>query len=1208
MKRLLSLVLCVCLLVSAFSVLLSVPASAVSHVQDMSYNGLDISSYTSRNKLYGSEFYEAVKRLEEVPRTFESWVYLTTSMRSATVGTIIGNYGKAGGSFSLGITKQFYPELLFYNGSAAKGSPTHKAVFNEAALTSASWNHLVVTVDEVRGELKCYVNGELKQTIKAEDTCKSTGCENGCQGLFRLEWAKRFPVHLGGTDEPQNPMFFRGYIQDTAMYSDVLTAEEVKGSYKNGVNPYDENLICYYDIDASDKGKNIVDASGNGYDLYYSQLFLTEEEMQALREEKGFAQDYAYSIAVIGDIQYMTKSNPDKLTHMYQWIVDNKESKNIQYAIGLGDITDQCQMSEWLFVQELFKIFEDAGLEYSVIRGNHDVATVGGIEESSRPTAVPEMYDRIFANSEFYVSQFEKYGGFYGTFTDEDGTEKNSVINTYRTIKWDNDDWLIVNLDFQATRRDSNIIAWANEVISSHPEHRTIIVTHEYIGAHGTPSGYGMELWSQVASKHANVELVLSGHVTYDNINVYQCKGENGNTVTQMLIDPQFIDRDLRGLGVVTMFYFREDGTVFDVEHYSTVKDRYLMNINQRTVDLRAECDYADIGWDGVTSSAPLGEGTPENPYKISSAANLLWMAEMQLVKSGDAVVAPTSLVNPFEGKFFVQTCDINLNGKTLPSIGYYFESDGVGSVFGGNYNGDGYAIINGKIENPLVGGVSVGLFGETLGALITNLSVKNMIVRANKNTGILIGRANGNDIISGVKAEGSSYFTFGEDVTEKINIGSLVGSAYGIALTGSSASVDIIAPTKAANAGGLVGKLLGECLVYDCSSDSEISVSSDSFGAIFGEGSGEITVADFKNKTDFKAYTLTADAHVHTASSFEKSGTGLHTAECLCGESITLGCINSKYGYCKHCEIDITGASVTLGEENKINYYVSIKDGNITAGKTLSMKFTLNGKTVTVDEYTERDGKLVFTLGGILAHQIGDLIDAELVLSDANGDKVIASKLDYSIKDYCVALLKKSEDAKTCELVTALLEYATKAQAHLDYNTDRFAAGGLNLSASEDTPSEDYKSEIIGNLSGDCKITGYSALLSPSLKVRIELYIKDISLALITVNRRAYDKANLISLGEDKYAIEISGFMPYDINSLIDVSVIYNGKQAVKLTFGVASHLYTMIEDLRQIEEDKANYRPSTKKVDMLEYKLFLALYRYAVASQNYLSDGEVS
>ena len=733
MKRFLSLFLSTCILFSLLGTLISVPAAAVSHVQSNSYDGLDISSHVAKSKAYGAEYYEATKRLEEVPRSFESWIYLSATMRNATVGTIIGNYGKAGGSFSFGITKKFYPEMLFYNGSAGKANPTHKAVFDEVELDSGSWQHLVITVDEVLGELKCYVNGELRQTISAKDTCTTTGCSDGCVGIFRLDWAAKYPIHLGGTDEPLNPMYFRGYIQDTALYSDVLTADEVKGSYENGINAYDENLICYYDIDASDKGKNIADSSGNGYDLYYSKLLLTEEEMQELREEKGFSSEYDYSIAVIGDIQYMTRTSPKSLTKLYQWIADNKDAKNIQYAIGLGDITDQCQEAEWLLAAEVYKILEDAGLEYSLVRGNHDVATVGGITEESRKTAVPEMYDELFYNNDFYRSQFEENGGFY---------EEGSVINTYRSLTIGDDNWLIVNLDFQA---GEDIKEWANSIISKpeYAEHRVVVVTHEYIGAYGTPSTYGKTLWSDVISKHANIELVLSGHVTYDNINVYQCKGDNGNTVTQMLIDAQNFDLYMGGLGVVTMFYFREDGTVIDVEHYSTVKDRYLMNINQRTVDLRADCDDPKLVWDGETSVMPLGEGTRENPYKISSAENLLWMAEQHFVSDGETVTKPTELVNPFKDKYFVQTCDINLYGKTLYSIGYSLESDSVGAVFGGNYDGRGYSIRNGKISNPLASADSVGLFAETYGASISNLSLKNISVNASQNTAFLVGRAN---------------------------------------------------------------------------------------------------------------------------------------------------------------------------------------------------------------------------------------------------------------------------------------------------------------------------------------------------------------------------------------------------------------------------------------------------------------------------------
>ena len=130
----------------------------------------------------------------------------------------------------------------------------------------------------------------------------------------------------------------------------------------------------------------------------------------------------------------------------------------------------------------------------------------------------------MFYNNDFYRSQFENYGGFY---------EEGSVKNTYRTINLNGDDWLIVNLDYHA---DEKVMAWANEVISSYPSHRTIIATHDSLGAHGQFSDYGAKLWNAVSSQHANVELVLSGHISYDNIVVTQLEGVHGNTVTAIVI------------------------------------------------------------------------------------------------------------------------------------------------------------------------------------------------------------------------------------------------------------------------------------------------------------------------------------------------------------------------------------------------------------------------------------------------------------------------------------------------------------------------------------------------------------------------------------------------------------------------------------------------------------------------------------------------
>ena len=59
--------------------------------------------------------------------------------------------------------------------------------------------------------------------------------------------------------------------------------------------------------------------------------------------------DYEYSFAVLGDTQCISVADAKKGTsyteQIFNWITKNKESKNIQYVMGLGDITNTFKSS-----------------------------------------------------------------------------------------------------------------------------------------------------------------------------------------------------------------------------------------------------------------------------------------------------------------------------------------------------------------------------------------------------------------------------------------------------------------------------------------------------------------------------------------------------------------------------------------------------------------------------------------------------------------------------------------------------------------------------------------------------------------------------------------------------------------------------------------------------------------------------------------------
>ena len=99
-------------------------------------------------------------------------------------------------------------------------------------------------------------------------------------------------------------------------------------------------------------------------------------------------------------------------------------------------------------------------------------------------------------------------------------------------------------------------------------------------------SNNGDHMWDELIKKHENIVLVLSGHDPYDNVVTTQTVGDNGNVVTQMLIDPQNMDVNAGPAGMVAMLYFSEDGKTVQLEYYSTARNQYWKACNQYTITL----------------------------------------------------------------------------------------------------------------------------------------------------------------------------------------------------------------------------------------------------------------------------------------------------------------------------------------------------------------------------------------------------------------------------------------------------------------------------------------------------------------------------------------------------------------------------------------------------------------------------------------------
>jgi hypothetical protein len=192
----------------------------------------------------------------------------------------------------------------------------------------------------------------------------------------------------------------------------------------------------------------------------------------------------------------------------------------------------------------------------------------------------------------------------------------------------------------------------------------------------------------------------------------------------------------------------------------------------------------------------PYGEGTSDNPYKISSAENLIYMAEHE---------------EYWDDKYFRQTNNIDLSGIDWTPI----NNGGISTSI--NYNGNNYTISNLTINSSNL--IYVGLFG----ALQDNSIISNLIIE-NYN------------IINTNPTNGTVY------------IGSIVGyTNYGISIINCTVlNGSIISDTgKSPYIGGIAGRSEGatilNCIVKDSTLFSNDYTRNSRVGGIIGLGSGNI-------------------------------------------------------------------------------------------------------------------------------------------------------------------------------------------------------------------------------------------------------------------------------------------------------------------------------------------------------------------------------
>lgn len=261
----------------------------------------------------------------------------------------------------------------------------------------------------------------------------------------------------------------------------------------------------------------------------------------------------SFSIAVIPDTQIeVLDENDHRMEDRAQWLVDKRSQLGLAYVLHTGDVVNWGALvpEQFEVAKASFATLDEGGLPYALAIGNHDTFAVGhdGVAESrdyggSAYADNPECQERFGSRcqTKLLIRDTEAFNAAFPveSLTNVGGTfEPGKTDNMWTTFRAEETDWLVMTLEF-FPRKEA--VAWAAQVVASHPQHNVIVQTHAYLNKSGeieeSNGGYGamsaQYLFDNLIKVYPNIKLVFSGHVGQSAHRVDT--GIGGNTILSFL-------------------------------------------------------------------------------------------------------------------------------------------------------------------------------------------------------------------------------------------------------------------------------------------------------------------------------------------------------------------------------------------------------------------------------------------------------------------------------------------------------------------------------------------------------------------------------------------------------------------------------------------------------------------------------------------------
>lgn len=304
-----------------------------------------------------------------------------------------------------------------------------------------------------------------------------------------------------------------------------------------------------------------------------------------------------FTIIGLPDTQYYTgekyEGTPAIFYSQTQWITDNKALDNIVFVSQLGDCVENGDAveDEWKIADTAMKKIEDPlttlledGIPYGIAVGNHDQSPFGN---AAGTTA---LYNAYFGESRFSGRNY--YGGFYGSNYD----------NHYELFSAGGMDFIVIHLEYDPNS-NTDVLDWADDVLTSHADRRAIIVSH-FLIIFGNPGPFGPQgqaIYNQFKD-NTNVFLMLCGHVSGEG---RRTDTYNGHSIHTVLADYQ--NRPEGGTGWLRIMRFSPVANTISIKTYSPWLDTWETDDDS---EFTLPYDMEDAGFQQIGEVTGIPSGT----------------------------------------------------------------------------------------------------------------------------------------------------------------------------------------------------------------------------------------------------------------------------------------------------------------------------------------------------------------------------------------------------------------------------------------------------------------------------------------------------------------------------------------------------------------------------------------------------------------------